>query len=169
MEDKSRSLTENSNWDSRRRDDHWRADDGIAESRRWDSRRIQSRTKSSCAAFSRTLWIGRRDQMRGLKTRMSRSKRYYKVVFSILYTFPRACLCPKTGEPNGPRGIITPANIVTSRIATSNIPNCHNSECNIGNCHNPECNIPNCHLSGMEAVMPYISGLMTPDKARPLS
>ena len=99
MKDKSRSLTENSNCDSRIWNSQGIADDGIAESRRWDSRRIQSRTKSSCAAFSRTLWIGRRDQMRGLKTRMSRSIRYYKVVFSILYSFQGLHIVPLSNKP----------------------------------------------------------------------
>ena len=36
--------------------------------------------------------------MRGLKTGLSRSIRYYKNEFSNLYTFPRAHLCPKTEE-----------------------------------------------------------------------
>jgi hypothetical protein len=30
---------------------------------------------------------------------MSRSIMCLQVVFSILYSFPRACLCPKTGGP----------------------------------------------------------------------
>jgi hypothetical protein len=56
------------------------------------------------------------------------STRYYKNGFSNLYSFPRACLCPKTGGPNGPRGIITPiatSNLIYSgiitHIATSNL------------------------------------------------
>ena len=89
MKDKSRRLTENSNWDSRRI-----TEDGIAG---------EYNQGPSCAAFSRTLWMGEGTWCKVWKTRMSRSKRYYKNGFSNLYSFPRACLCPRTGVPNGPR------------------------------------------------------------------
>ena len=106
MKDKSRRLTENSNWDSRR----------------WDSRRLK--------------WIaGEYNQVQvvqplavhyglgeGTRCRLKQMTREHKVlqgcVLQLIY-FPRAHLCPKTEEQTV--GI------------QSNIPNWHGNQSNIQN------------------------------------
>ena len=104
MEYKSRSLTENSNWDSRRRDDHWRADDGIAESRRWDSRRIEDgiageynqepRQVVQRLAVHYELGEGTRDH-----SAVKKIIRYYKNGLSNLYSFPKGLHLAQTWWP----------------------------------------------------------------------
>ena len=102
--DKSRRLTENSNW---------------------DSREIQSRAKSKlCSFWPYTMNWEKGPDAEVWRQECPESIRCYKNVFSNLYSFPRACLCPKTDKQVAMQRRLPQ---VTSRIdnvtqiATSNI------------------------------------------------